>query len=66
MTDLLLRCSEAATDEHRRDLAVQIQAEFHQCELCSGWTVRHPAAYRSDLHGTVPFAFPVFWKVGRQ
>ncbi|MEA2737149.1 MAG: hypothetical protein QOH05_456 [Acetobacteraceae bacterium] len=25
-----------------------------------------PATYRSNLHGLVPFAFPVFWNVERE
>ena len=67
MTDLLHRYSEAATDEQRRDLAAQIQAAFHRnVNYVLGGQFAAPAAWRSDLHGVVPFAFPVFWNVERR
>ena len=67
MTDLLHRYSEAATDAQRRDLAARIQAEFHRnVNYVLGGQFSAPAAYRSNLHGLVPFAFPVFWNVERQ
>jgi peptide/nickel transport system substrate-binding protein len=67
MTDLLHRYSEAATEAQRRDLAAQIQAEFHSnVNYVLGGQFSAPAAYRSNLHGLVPFAFPVFWNVERQ
>jgi peptide/nickel transport system substrate-binding protein len=25
-----------------------------------------PMAYRADLHGVVPFGFPVFWNIKRK
>jgi peptide/nickel transport system substrate-binding protein len=67
MTGLLHRYSEAATDDQRRDLAAQIQAEFHQnVNYVLGGQFSAPSAYRANLHGVVPFAFPVFWNVQRQ
>jgi peptide/nickel transport system substrate-binding protein len=67
LTDLLRRYSEAATPEQRRDLAAQIQAAFHRnVNYVLGGQFSAPMAYRSDLHGLIPFAFPVFWSVERQ
>ncbi|WP_428533756.1 ABC transporter substrate-binding protein [Rhodopila sp.] len=67
LTDLLHRYSEAAGDEQRRDLAARIQAEFHRnVNYVLGGQFSAPAAYRSNLHGLVPFAFPVFWNVERR
>jgi peptide/nickel transport system substrate-binding protein len=65
-TDLLRRYSEASTDEERNALAAQIQAAFHRnVNYVLGGQFSAPAAYRSNLHGVVPFGFPVFWSLER-
>lgn len=66
-TDLLHQYSEAATDDQRRSLAAQLQEAFHRnVDYVLGGQFSAPSAYRSDLHGLVPFAFPVFWSVRRE
>jgi peptide/nickel transport system substrate-binding protein len=67
LTDLLRRYSEATTPEQRHDLAAQIQAAFHRnVNYVLGGQFSAPMAYRSDLRGVIPFAFPVFWNVERR
>jgi peptide/nickel transport system substrate-binding protein len=67
LTDLLRRYSEASAPDQRRDLAAQIQVAFHRnVNYVIGGQFSAPMAYRSDLHGMIPFAFPVFWNVERQ
>lgn len=67
LTDLLRRYSEAATEEARRNLAAQIQTAFHRnVNFVLGGQLAAPAAYRSNLQGLVPFAFPLLWNVARK
>jgi peptide/nickel transport system substrate-binding protein len=67
LKDLLNRFSEAATDADRKRLSAEIQAAFHRnVNLVMGGQFSAPAAYRSNLQGIVPFAFPVFWNVERR
>jgi peptide/nickel transport system substrate-binding protein len=66
-TDLLRRYSVAVTPEQRRDLAGQLQAAFHRnVNYVLAGQFSAPAAYRSNLHDAVPFAFPVFWNIERK
>lgn len=66
-TTLLRRFSEAASEEERRALALELQEAFHEnVNLVIGGQFSAPAAYRSDLTGYIPFAFPVFWNVERK
>jgi peptide/nickel transport system substrate-binding protein len=66
-TELLRRFSEAATDEARKQLAGDIQAAFHRnVNVLLGGQFSAPPAYRSNLHGVIPFGFPVFWSMQRQ
>jgi peptide/nickel transport system substrate-binding protein len=40
---------------------------FHKnVNLVLGGQFSAPAAIRSNLHGLIPFAFPVFWNIERQ
>jgi ABC-type transport system substrate-binding protein len=67
MTDLLSRYSVAVTEDQRRDLAGQIQEAFHRnVNFVLAGQSSAPAAYRSNLHNVVPYAFPVFWNVERR
>jgi len=67
MTELLRQYSEAATPEAQRDLANQIQAQFHShVNVIFGGQFSAAAAYRADIGGIVPFAFPVFWNASRR
>ncbi|MCR0983750.1 ABC transporter substrate-binding protein [Roseomonas populi] len=67
MTELLRRYSEAPTPEEQRDLAGQIQAEFHShVNVIFGGQFSAASAHRANLKGLVPFAIPVFWNVERQ
>jgi peptide/nickel transport system substrate-binding protein len=66
-TGLLHRFSEAATDAVRTQLAGEIQAAFHHnVNVLLGGQFSAPPAYRSNLHGVIPFGFPVFWSMQRQ
>jgi peptide/nickel transport system substrate-binding protein len=67
LRDLLQRFSEAATDDDRRALSAAIQEAFHRnVNHVMGGQFSAPAAYRSNLHGVVPFAFPLFWNIERR
>jgi peptide/nickel transport system substrate-binding protein len=66
-TELLRQYSEATTDEQREALAAKIQAAFHSnVNYVLAGQFSAPAAYRSNLHGVVPFGFPVFWNIERK
>lgn len=67
LKDLLNRFSEAATEEERMRLSAEIQGAFHRnVNLVMGGQFSAPAAYRANLYGIIPFAFPVFWNVERR
>jgi len=67
LTELLRRFSEAETPEQRKELAGEVQAAFHEnVNYVIGGQFSAPAAYRSNLQGVVPFAFPVFWNIERR
>jgi peptide/nickel transport system substrate-binding protein len=67
MTELLRRYSASFDAAERKDLAAQIQAEFHDnVNYVIAGQFSAPRAYRSDLHGVIPFAFPVFWNIERK
>ena len=66
-TGLLRQMSEAATPEARREIADKLQTRFHDnVNLVFGGQFQGPPAFRSDLQGWVPFAFPVFWNIERR
>jgi len=66
-TDLLRRYSIATAEDERKTLAAQLQVAFHKnVNLVLGGQFSAPAAIRSNLHGLIPFAFPVFWNIERQ
>ncbi len=65
--ELLKRYSETYDPNTRKELAAQIQAEFHNnVNYVIAGQFSAPRAYRSNLKGVVPFAFPVFWSMERQ
>jgi peptide/nickel transport system substrate-binding protein len=67
MTELLRRYSASFDAAERKDLAAQIQAEFHDnVNYVIAGQFSAPRAYRADLHGVIPFAFPVFWNIERK
>ena len=67
MTELLHRYSETFDPAQQNELAAQIQAEFHSnVNYVLAGQFSAPMAYRSNLHGVVPFGFPVFWNVERR
>ena len=67
MTELLHRYSETFDPAQQKALAAQIQAEFHSnVNYVLAGQFSAPMAYRSDLHGVIPFGFPVFWNVERK
>ena len=67
MTELLRRYSASFDATERKDLAAQIQAEFHDnVNYVIAGQFSAPRAYRSDLQGVIPFAFPVFWNIERK
>ncbi len=67
LTDLLRRYSATSDAAERKALAAQIQAEFHDnVNYVIAGQFSAPRAYRSDLHGVIPFAFPVFWNIERK
>jgi peptide/nickel transport system substrate-binding protein len=56
----------ATNEEQRRDLTGQIQEAFHRdVNFVLGGQLSAPMAYRADLKGVIPFAFPVFWNIDR-
>jgi len=66
LTDLLRQYAVAPDEEQRRDLAAQIQKAFHRnVNFVLGGQLSAPTAYRADLKGVIPFAFPVFWSMDR-
>jgi peptide/nickel transport system substrate-binding protein len=66
LTELLRQYAVAADEEQRHDLAGQIQKAFHRnVNFVLGGQLSAPMAYRADLKGVIPFAFPVFWNVDR-
>jgi len=67
MTGLLRQYSETFDPATQKDLAAQIQAEFHSnVNYVLAGQFSAPRAYRADLHGVVPFGFPVFWNIERK
>jgi peptide/nickel transport system substrate-binding protein len=67
LTELLRQYSETFDAAKQKDLAAQIQAEFHSnVNYVLAGQFSAPRAYRADLHGVVPFAFPVFWNIERK
>ncbi len=67
LTDLLHRYAETSDAAAQRQLADQIQAEFHSnVDYVLAGQMSAPMAYRADLKGVVPFGFPVFWSVERK
>ena len=66
-TALLTQMSAAATPEAQRAIADQLQTRFHaNVNWVLGGQFQGPPAFRSDLKGWVPFAFPVFWNIERR
>jgi peptide/nickel transport system substrate-binding protein len=66
-TGLLRQISEATTQEARRELADKLQIAFHRnVNVVLGGQFQGPPAFRSNLQGWVPFAFPVFWNIERR
>jgi peptide/nickel transport system substrate-binding protein len=66
-SDLLRRYSIATGEDDRKALAAQLQAAFHKnVNMVLGGQFSAPAALRANLHGLIPFAFPVFWNIERQ
>lgn len=66
LTKLLREYAVASDEEQRRDLAGKIQDAFHRnVNLVLGGQLSAPMAWRSDLKGVIPFAFPVFWNMDR-
>jgi peptide/nickel transport system substrate-binding protein len=66
-TDLLKRYAVATNGDERKTLAAQLQAAFHKnVNMVLGGQFSAPPAYRADLKGLIPFAFPVFWNIERQ
>lgn len=67
MTELLRQYSEAFDPARRKQLEAAIQAEFHKnVNVVLAGQFSAPMAYRSDLQGVVPFAFPLFWNMERK
>lgn len=67
MTELLKHYSETFDPVERRRLEASIQAEFHSnVNVVLAGQFSAPMAYRSDLKGVVPFAFPIFWSIERK
>ena len=65
--ELLRRFSEAVGEAERKALAAELQAAFHEnVNLVIGGQFSAPAAYRSNVQGVVPFAFPVFWNIEKR
>jgi peptide/nickel transport system substrate-binding protein len=66
MTDLLRRYSETPAPAERKSLEAEIQTAFHtNVNYILAGQFFAPRAYRSNLHGVVPFGFPVFWNIER-
>jgi peptide/nickel transport system substrate-binding protein len=67
LTELLHRFSEAVSETDRKALMAAIQAAFHRnVNMVIGGQFSAPPAYRSNLHGVIPFGFPVFWNIERR
>ena len=66
-TGLLRQISDATTPQARRELADKLQIAFHRnVNVVLGGQFQGPPAFRSNLQGWVPFAFPVFWNIERR
>ena len=66
-TALLRQVAEAADPAAQKALAAKLQAAFHRnVNYVWGGQFSAPAAYRSEVKGVVPFAFPVFWNIERK
>jgi peptide/nickel transport system substrate-binding protein len=66
-TDLLRRYSTATAEDERKALAAQLQAAFHHnVNLVLGGQFAAPAALRANVHGLIPFSFPVFWNIAKE
>jgi peptide/nickel transport system substrate-binding protein len=62
--ELLQRYARRTDDDQRQKLAALLQASFHRnVNYVQGGQFSAPAAYRSNLRGVVPSAFPVFWNI---
>ncbi|MCO6417249.1 ABC transporter substrate-binding protein [Siccirubricoccus sp. KC 17139] len=67
ITELMAKYSEAATPDSQRELADKLQAAAHRnVTFAIAGQFGGPAAWRANLQGVVPFAFPVFWGVERK
>jgi peptide/nickel transport system substrate-binding protein len=66
-TELLRRYSITTDVGARKELAAQLQAAFHRnVNMVLGGQFSAPAALRSNLHGLIPFGFPVFWNIEKE
>jgi peptide/nickel transport system substrate-binding protein len=66
-TELLRRYTVATNPDEQKTLAAQLQAAFHaNVNMVLGGQFSAPPAYRANLKGVIPFAFPVFWNMERQ
>jgi peptide/nickel transport system substrate-binding protein len=67
LTELLQHYSATTDSIQRKELAEQIQIEFHSnVNYVLAGQFSAPTAYRAELHGVVSFGFPVFWNVERR
>ncbi|MDO9710489.1 ABC transporter substrate-binding protein [Paracraurococcus lichenis] len=66
-TALLRELAVTADPAAQKALAEKLQAAFHRnVNYVLGGQFAAPAAYRSEVTGVVPFAFPVFWNIERR
>ncbi|TDG16600.1 ABC transporter substrate-binding protein, partial [Paracraurococcus ruber] len=64
---LLRRLAVTADPAQQKALAEQLQAGFHRnVNYVLGGQFAAPAAYRVEVTGVVPFAFPVFWNIEKR
>ncbi|WP_243634607.1 ABC transporter substrate-binding protein [Roseicella frigidaeris] len=64
---LLAQVAETADPAAQKAIAAKLQAAFHRnVNYVLGGQFSAPAAYRSELSGVVPFAFPIFWNIARK
>lgn len=67
MTELLQRYAAATEPAEQRRLAEQIQVAAHDnVNYVIAGQFAAPPAWRANLTGVVPFAFPVFWNMARR
>ena len=67
MRALMDRYTATADPGQRRELASTIQNRFHEnVNFIIAGQMSVPAAYRAELDGVVPFAFPIPWGVRRR